>query len=79
MTHPFLEQVVQFRGSSSILLALYDWPYLLLVWPMELKAHKQQGTETEILPGEKSLVVCGLTFTGNLLVADDFLACECSC
>lgn len=46
---------------------------------MELKARKQQGSETEILPSEKSSVVCGLTFTGNLLVADDFLACEYSC
>lgn len=79
MTHRLLEWVVQFRGSSSILLALYVWPYLLLVWPMELKARKQQGSETEILPSEKSSVVRGFTFMGNLLVADDFLACEYSC
>lgn len=46
---------------------------------MELKACKQQGSASEILPSEKSLVVCGLTFTGSLLVADDFLPCEYSC
>lgn len=79
LTHWLLECVVQFRGSSSIRLSLYARPYLLLVWPMELKACKQQGSETEILPSETSLVVGGLTFMGNLLVADDFLACEYSC
>lgn len=46
---------------------------------MELKAWEQQGSASEILLSEKSLVVCGLTFTGCLLVADDFLACEYSC
>ena len=46
---------------------------------MELKAWEQQGRASEILLSEKSLVVCGLTSTGCLLVADDFLACEYSC
>lgn len=41
---------------------------------MELKAYKQQGSESEVLLSEKSLVVCGLTFMGNLSVADDLLA-----
>lgn len=42
------------------------------------KSLQAAGSEREILPSEKPLVVCGLTFMGNLL-ADDFLACEYSC
>lgn len=37
------------------------------------------GSESEILLNKKSLMVCRLTFMGNLLVADDFLACEYNC
>lgn len=58
-------------GTSQFSCSFMTGPFI--AWPMELKAWEQQGSASEILLSEKSLVVCGLTFTGCLLVADDFL------
>lgn len=65
-----------FGVSSAVSRVLVSFPVPLFIafWPVELKACKQQGSESEVLLSEKSLVVCGLTFMGNLSVADDFLA-----
>lgn len=33
------------RGTRQFVLFLYDWPYLLLLWPMELKACRAAGKD----------------------------------